>query len=107
MERHDQPIDNIINNNIINNSINDETWEAERPYLLRVAQRVLGGRDGAEDVVQEALGRLVRADLETITDVRGWLTVVVRNIAIDRVRSAHSRHESAGDDALGLSLIHI
>ena len=78
----------------------DEAWEHERPYLLRVAQRVLAGRDGAEDVVQEALGRLVRADLDTITDVRGWLTVVVRNIAIDRVRSAHSRHESAGDDAL-------
>ena len=94
MERHDQPIENVSPNN------DEETWEAERPYLLRVAQRVLGGRDGAEDVVQEALGRLVRADLETITDVRGWLTVVVRNISIDRVRSAHSRHESTGDDAL-------
>ena len=86
MERHEGPI--------------HETWEAERPYLLRVAQRVLGGRDGAEDVVQEALGRLVRADLDTITDGRGWLTVVVRNIAIDRVRSAHSRHESTGEPAL-------
>ena len=91
MERHGEPIERV----------DDETWEAERPYLLRVAQRVLGGRDGAEDVVQEALGRLVRADLDVITDVRGWLTVVVRNIAIDRVRSAHARHESAGDDALG------
>jgi len=72
----------------------------DRTYLLRVAERVLGGRDGAEDVVQEALGRLVRADSDAIADVRGWLTVVVRNIAIDRVRSAHFRHESTGDSAL-------
>jgi RNA polymerase sigma-70 factor (ECF subfamily) len=90
VERHDNSKDT-----------GDDMWEAERPYLLRVAQRVLGGRDGAEDVVQEALGRLVRADVDAITDVRGWLTVVVRNVAIDRVRSAHSRHESTGDDALG------
>jgi len=94
MERHDNSKDT-------GGDTGDDTWEAERPYLLRVAQRVLDGRDGAEDVVQEALGRLVRADVDAITDVRGWLTVVVRNIAIDRVRSAHSRHESAGDDALG------
>lgn len=90
MERDDKSIDEL-----------NEVWAAERPYLLRVAQRVLEGRDGAEDVVQEALGRLVRAD--AISDVRGWLTVVVRNIAIDRVRSAHSRHETGGDQALGLA----
>ena len=92
MERDDNSID----------ALND-AWEAERPYLLRVAQRVLDGRDGAEDVVQEALSRLVRADADAIDDVRGWLTVVVRNIAIDRVRSAHSRHETGGDQALGLA----
>ena len=90
MERDDKSIDEL-----------NEVWAPERPYLLRVAQRVLEGRDGAEDVVQEALGRLVRAD--AISDVRGWLTVVVRNIAIDRVRSAHSRHETGGDQALGIA----
>lgn len=90
MERHDRAVENQVG----------RAGDDERAYLLRVAQRVLGGRDGAEDVVQEAFGRLVRADPATITDERGWLTVVVRNIAIDRVRSAHSRHESTSEHAL-------
>ena len=34
------------------------------------------------------------SELDEIDDVRGWLAVVVRRLCLDRIRSAHSRHES-------------
>lgn len=73
----------------------DDIWRGDRAYLLERAARMLGDRTEAEDVVQEAFGRLARVDIDEIADVRGWLAVVVRRLCLDRIRSAHSRRESA------------
>lgn len=76
-----------------------DAWLADGGFLTGQAQRIVGGRAEAEDVVQEAFGRLARTDVAAIDDLRGWLTVVVRRLALDRVRSAYVRREVAGDPA--------
>jgi RNA polymerase sigma-70 factor (ECF subfamily) len=55
---------------------------------------MLGDAAAAEDIVQEAFGRLARVPLGEIADTRGWLTVVVRRLCLDRIRSATNRRES-------------
>src|SRR5262245_60157670 len=54
---------------------------------------MLGDRVEAEDVVQEAFARLHRVEDGDIDDVRAWMTVVVRRLCIDRIRSARQRRE--------------
>lgn len=63
-------------------------------YVLRLTQD--GAR--AEDIVQETLLRAWRTDLsdDGSGSVRGWLFTVARNLVIDEVRSARSRHEVIG-----------
>lgn len=73
----------------------DDVWSDDRGYLVGLASRMLGNRAEAEDVIQEAFVRLARFELDEIDDVRGWLAVVVRRLCLDRIRSAHSRRESA------------
>ncbi len=72
----------------------DEVWRAEHGYLVAMATRMVGDRAEAEDVVQDAFGRLARIELAEIDDPRGWLAVVVRRLCIDRIRSAYARRES-------------
>lgn len=71
-----------------------EMWRQHRPYLVDVAFRMLGNIHDAEDVVQDAFGRLVRRGVDGIDDVRGWLVVVVSRICLDQLRSAHRRRET-------------
>lgn len=72
-----------------------EAWSEHRLHLVRVAARILGSSKDAEDVVQEAFGRLSLTSLEDIGDLRGWLTVAVRRLCIDRMRSAPHRRETS------------
>jgi RNA polymerase sigma-70 factor (ECF subfamily) len=64
-------------------------------HLLNVAFRVLGSLSEAEDAVQEAFARLVDQDLDEIDDLRGWLTVVVSRLCLDRLRSADRQRRSS------------
>jgi RNA polymerase sigma-70 factor (ECF subfamily) len=73
-------------------------WSEHRPYLVDLAFRMLGRIDDAEDVVQDAFARLLRADLDAIEDVRGWLVVVVSRLCLDYLRSAHHRREANTDE---------
>jgi len=72
----------------------EAVWREDRPRMLGFARRTLGDAGEAEDVVQEAFGRLARVDLNELDDVHGWLAVVVRRLCLDRIRSARFRHES-------------
>jgi RNA polymerase sigma-70 factor (ECF subfamily) len=76
----------------------DTVWRAHRPFLVDLAFRMLGNFSSAEDVVQEAFGRLLRVDLDGIHDVRGWLVVVVSRLCLDDLRSARSRRQDLGAD---------
>jgi RNA polymerase sigma-70 factor (ECF subfamily) len=70
-----------------------EAWEQNRGYLVNVAYRLLGSVSEAEDMVQEAFARLIRSGVDTNSDLRGWLVVVVTRLCLDQLRSARARHE--------------
>jgi RNA polymerase sigma-70 factor (ECF subfamily) len=71
----------------------DDIWHREYRHLHVIASRMLRDPDDADDVVQDAFGRLMRVDLE-IDDPRAWLTVVVRRLCLNRLDSAYHRRES-------------
>jgi len=63
-----------------------EMFEAERPRLVRLASRVLGDHDEAQDVVQQAWLRLHTTNAE-IDALPAWLTTVTTRLCLDRLRS--------------------
>ena len=67
--------------------------EAHRAHLLGVAYRLTGSWADAEDAVQESWLRLRRAGPDEVRDLRGWLTVAVGRLCLDRLRSATVRRE--------------
>jgi RNA polymerase sigma-70 factor (ECF subfamily) len=77
-------------------------FEEHGRALLAYATRLLGDRQTAEDVVQEALVRAWRHP-EALVDrkgsVRGWLLTVTRNLVIDRVRARAARPPEIPDTA--------
>lgn len=79
------------------------------PLLLGVAQRIVGRRELAEEVLQDGFAKIWRA-AETFDPLAAqpvaWMAAIVRNRAID-VRSSHdvsrmdSYHDSLDDDPDG------
>src|SRR5215469_8371137 len=74
-----------------------QAYLAHRPYLVDLAFRMLGDIGLAEDVVQDAFSRLIRADPGEIEDERGWLIVVTSRLCLDQIKSARARRERAHD----------
>ena len=72
-------------------------WLDDRAYLMAIASRILADPIEAEDVVQDAFARLGVQWVEEIEDLRGWLVVVVRRLALDRLGSAHRRLSRPSD----------
>ncbi len=68
-------------------------FEAERPRLARLAYRMLGTPDDADDVVQDAWLRWRGAAVDEIDNPAAWLTTVTTRLAIDRLTSARRRRE--------------
>ncbi|MFH8892975.1 sigma-70 family RNA polymerase sigma factor [Streptomyces sp. NPDC017949] len=68
-------------------------FEAGRNRLASLAYRLLGSAADAEDAVQDAFLRWQAADRERIDVPEAWLTKVVTNLCLDRLRSAQARHE--------------
>jgi RNA polymerase sigma-70 factor (ECF subfamily) len=83
-----------------------ELYDRYASIALATAQRVVGGRDEAEDVVHDAFvavwRKIDRFDAERGA-LRGWLMTVVRNRAIDRVRARRTTLDV--DDADERSLL--
>jgi RNA polymerase sigma-70 factor (ECF subfamily) len=80
-----------------NDATISQAYREHRPYLVDLAFRMLGDLGAAEDVVQDAFARLLRAGTGEIDDERGWLIVVTSRLALDQIRSARSRRERARD----------
>ncbi|MGW4650743.1 sigma-70 family RNA polymerase sigma factor [Kitasatospora sp. NPDC004289] len=87
-------------------------FEAGRDRLASVAYRMLGSAADAQDVVQDAYLHWQAADRRRIKVPEAWLTKVVTNLCLDRLRSAQVRRERsvgawlpepllAGDPMLG------
>jgi RNA polymerase sigma-70 factor, ECF subfamily len=82
----------------------DIAWRSYRPRLIAQAARTLHDEVAAEDVVQEAFRRLSAVPLEEIDDTGAWLSVVVRRLCLNRLRSAFARYEGPvqGDFPTGI-----
>jgi RNA polymerase sigma-70 factor, ECF subfamily len=61
-------------------------FERYRRRLHRIAARIVGSAEDAEDVVQEASLRWLRADLASVRAPEGWLVTAVTRLSIDYVR---------------------
>jgi RNA polymerase sigma factor (sigma-70 family) len=70
-------------------------FEASRNRLASLAYRLLGSAADAEDTVQDAFLRWQAADREYVEVPEAWLTKIVTNLALDRLRSAKMRRERA------------
>ncbi len=71
------------------------TFQSQRPRLLALAYRMLGGVSDAEDVVQDAWLRWERADARTdVATPPAYLRAMVTRLCIDRLRHLKSRRES-------------
>ncbi|MGA8107930.1 MAG: sigma-70 family RNA polymerase sigma factor [Acidobacteriaceae bacterium] len=70
-----------------------EQFEQNRGHLRAVAYRMLGSLSEAEDAVQECWLRTMRPDMETVANLRAWLTTVVARVCLDMLRSRKSRRE--------------
>lgn len=66
-----------------------QVFEAEESPLLRFAHGMVGRRENAEDLVQEAFLRL-HAHWEDVANPRAWLYRSVRNLALNFLRD-HKR----------------
>ncbi|GGP97286.1 sigma-70 family RNA polymerase sigma factor [Streptomyces roseolilacinus] len=68
-------------------------FEACRNRLASLAYRLLGSAADAEDAVQDAFLHWQAADRRRIRVPEAWLTKVVTNLCLDRLRSAQARRE--------------
>jgi RNA polymerase sigma-70 factor, ECF subfamily len=67
--------------------------EQNRTHLLRLAQRITKNGDDAEDIVQEACLKAYRAlpNFRGEARVSTWLTAIVRNVALESLRSRRGK----------------
>jgi len=70
-------------------------FEASRNRLASLAYRMLGSAADSEDTVQDAFLHWHTADRQRIKVPEAWLTKVVTNLCLDRLRSAQARRERA------------
>jgi RNA polymerase sigma-70 factor (ECF subfamily) len=70
-----------------------QRFEEERPQLRRIAYRMLGTIDEADDAVQEAWIKLSRTDESRVENLGAWLTTVVSRVCLDMLRTRRSRRE--------------
>ena len=68
-------------------------FEDERPQLRRIAYRMLGTVDEADDAAQEAWIRLSRTDESSVENLGAWLTTVVSRVCLDMLRTRRARRE--------------
>jgi DNA-directed RNA polymerase specialized sigma24 family protein len=65
-------------------------FERQRPYLRRVAYRMLGSLAEANDAVQETWLRVDRAGADEIENLGGWLTTIVARVCLNMLRTSKS-----------------
>ena len=80
-------------------------YQREARWLLGVAQRIVGDRDHAHDVLQDAFLQIwqkAASYQRSLGSARGWVYTVVRHKALDLARRS-GREVSVGDDLEALS----
>lgn len=74
-----------------------ELFDAEESALLRFAYGIVGQRETAEDLVQEAFLRL-HEHWEEVQNPKAWLYRSIRNMALNHLRD-HRREVSMGESS--------
>jgi len=69
-------------------------FDAQRAKLKRVAYRMLGSVADADDVLQEAFIRWMKADRSTVLEPEAYLRRVVTRLCLDQLKSVRSRRET-------------
>jgi RNA polymerase sigma-70 factor (ECF subfamily) len=78
-----------------------EKWrhfEQCRDRLHRIATRIVGSADDADDIVQDASLRWMRADPGSVRAPEGWMITVVTRLAVDHTRRV-ARQRRVYDEA--------
>ena len=75
-------------------------FDRQRPRLLRLAYRMVGSMADAEDIVQDAFLRWIRADRSAVREPAAFLREIVTRLCLDHMGSARYRRE----DYVGLWL---
>lgn len=78
----------------LENTTKIDVFNAHRGRLFGIAYRMLGTRDDAEDILQEAYIRWHTADERDIETPEAWLVTVVTRLSIDRLRKVSSQRET-------------
>src|SRR5262245_51458409 len=68
-----------------------------RGYLFLLAQRILGSRPDAEDLLQETFIRWQQTSLAQIRSPRAFLATVVKRLCLNHLQSAQIRRETSVD----------
>ncbi len=71
-----------------------ETFDPLRPKLVRVAYRMLGSVADAEDAVQEAFIRWMKADRSQVREPEAFLRRTVTRLCLDQLKSARRNRET-------------
>jgi RNA polymerase sigma-70 factor (ECF subfamily) len=70
------------------------SFDPLRPKLMRVAYRMLGSVADAEDVVQDAFLRWLKADRSDVRTPEAFLRRTVTRLCLDQLKSARRRRET-------------
>ena len=70
------------------------SFQPLRPKLMRVAYRMLGSVADAEDAVQEAFIRWLRADRSEVREPEAFLRRSVTRLCLDQLKSARRKRET-------------
>lgn len=70
------------------------SFDPLRPKLMRVAYRMLGAVADAEDVVQEAFIRWMKADRGEVREPEAFLRRTVTRLCLDQLKSARRQRET-------------
>jgi len=71
-----------------------DSFNPMRPMLIRVAYRMLGSVADAEDVVQEAFIRWMKADRGEVLEPEAFLRRTVTRLCLDQIKSARHQRET-------------
>ncbi|SPM31063.1 RNA polymerase sigma-70 factor [Mycobacterium terramassiliense] len=72
----------------------EQTFIEHRKLLFAIAYRILGSVADAEDVVQDAWLKWSAADRGQVADPKAYLSRVVSNLSMERLRSARHKRET-------------
>ncbi len=70
------------------------SFDPLRPKLMRVAYRMLGSVADAEDMVQEAFIRWMKADRDDVREPEAFLRRTVTRLCLDQLKSARRKRET-------------